>query len=1115
MVGQVVGQVAQKAAKKGIEKLFQQLLKNKIQKEGIASISRGITKPTRKSIGELTAINQGSPAFQNRVGFVENYFKNNKIETLDDLNLLFDNLRNPKVNKMLDPNLTVEGVGQGKFPPYEGQIKDMGTNLKNVIRWSNMSDKMKTTYTNKISDILRQKARDVSHVGRTEIDYKNFENNLSNIKSIMEKDKTKSFVDAFKEAVSEVKSTRSGFRKQTWDYWTKDRLFEGKLTSGRLQKENPDLYNFFKDIIKVPKVEPRGSLTKEYGKTPYDYIKAFTQRDNPEMYNMLFTKDKNGKIVQKPILQKIFGEKFLRQMHLMGENLGSTTVANLKDLVSKYEMIPKEFVNLIRRPQYIGTPKMNSEHLLIEMGRTKGEKGLIDLLVDKFDVMGYNWTKNKKGPGGTWNPISTKEKLSKSDIEKIKEINVQIKAKEKALRDLGLESVFYDPSKKNLVYFGGEFVKDVKTGIERFVSPKDANLMKLRKEYLAGNRKDGGLINDPLTAMMNSGGFMDYGEMKPVAPLLDPGERQYLQLGGKAASEAAKAAAKAGVKYIKKQVLPKVIGHTTKIMEKLAAPKDAPKVIPKPWAVFDEKGNPIIDFRLKKDADLWLKQEKGSTPAGDDYYTKTLNYKVAPKETVTATAMEETPAMVWKSPEIIANAPMEIAQGKQWNGILKKAGVSPKELDDTSLGPFLEIQHPDKKFTKAQLLEEFNNLAPKIEVLATGKRDQGKYLTNILTKFNSVRDSISDFSGKDQSVLNNFAGILEKVAGAKTDTQLNVLANQTNKLMKQAYGINNALISDQIPTTRQIPAPIRSIFGDMQELFKTRGAAHKFDKRPSHASDQVLPGGVNYREYAFTYTPNQLRSTEPIYNPSSHTFGFADDVIKNMFVHTRISDRTDNFGRKLIFVEEIQSDMHQRPQKAIREGRDSGYATRKDKILSAQTYIDEMAVLQNKIDAILAREPNHASLPALYKQRGTLSDKIEKIRTAVSGGGDMPEGPFQRSEDYGSFVMKYLLRLAKEGNYDGVAVSTGNIKNRKGYGPEERQKGHYGFYDKIMQKVMKKIAKNVDLEYNRTVINDGAVNWGNVPILILKEADKVMKGLPSFREGGLNRENFVDVVPLL
>jgi len=627
-----------------------------------------------------------------------------------------------------------------------------------------------------------------------------------------------------------------------------------------------------------------------------------------------------------------------------------------------------------------------------------------------------------------------------------------------------------------------------------------------------GKLAEGGLINDPLTAMMSSGGFMDYGEMKPVVPPLDPGERQHLVKGGKGKGPIPTPGT--AVQYIKRQVLPKVIGHTTKIMEKLAAPKDATKVVPKPWAVVDRDGLPIKDFKTEKDANKWLYDKKETVPE-NEYYESTIDYSVKPVEQIKAApVVEETPAMMWKAPEIIANAPMEIAQGKQWYGILKKAGVSPKELDDTSLGPFLDIQQPNTKFTKKQLLEEFDNLAPKIEVLTTGKRDQGKYLTNILKKFNNVRDSISDFSGKDQAVLNNFAGILQKVNAAKTDKQLSVLANQTNKIMKQSYGIDNALMSDQIPTTRQIPAPIRSIFGDMQELFKTRGAAHAFDKKPSHTGDQTLPGGVNYREYMFKYTPNALRFTEPTYTPG-HSFNFSDEVAKNTFVHARISDRTDNFGRKLLFVEEIQSDMHQKPQKAIRSGQPSGYATRKDKILSAQTYIDEMAVLQNKIDAILAREPNHASLPALYKQRGTLAAKIEKIRGEVSGGGSIPEGPFQRSEDYGSFVMKYLLRLAKEGNYDGVAVSTGNIKNRRGYGSEEETKGHYGFYDKIMQKVMKKIAKNADLEYNRTVINDGAVNWGNVPILILKEIDKVMKGLPSFREGGLNRENFVDVVPLL
>jgi hypothetical protein len=695
----------------------------------------------------------------------------------------------------------------------------------------------------------------------------------------------------------------------------------------------------------------------------------------------------------------------------------------------------------------------------------------------------------------------------KNDMETT---NTHISNIERDMRKLGLVSAIWDNAKKSFNYYGKPYDKQV----EGLLEDMQKTYMLRNPPYNISPGYNKNLIEYWMKKIgHNDGGLVDYGEMKPVVPTLDPGERQNLVKGG--SKKGPIPTPGTAVQYIKRQVLPKVIGHTTKIMDKLTAPKG--DVVVKPWAVVDRDGLPIKDFKTEKDAEKWLYDKKETVPE-NEYYESTIDYSVKPVEQIkTAPVVEETPAIMWKAPEVISNAPMEIAQGKQWLGILKKAGVSPKELDDTSLAPFLEIHEPNTKFTKAQLLKEFDDLVPKIEVLTTGKRDQSKYLKNIVTKFNSVRDSISDFSGKDQGVLNSFAGILQKVNAAKTDKELSVLANQTNKIMKQGYGINNALMSDQIPTIRQIPAPIRSIFGDMQELFKTRGAAHAFDKKPSHAGDQVLPGGVNYREYMFKYTPNQFRGDEPRYTPG-HSFSFSDDVAQNTFVHARISDRTDNFGRKLLFVEEIQSDMHQRPQKRIREGESSGYATRQDKIVGAEPLIQELKVLQNKIDAILAREPNHSSLPALYQKRGTLADKIEKIRLESSGtgkGGNIPEGPFQRSEDYGSFVMKYLLRLAKEGNYDGVAVSTGSIKNRKGYGSEEETKGHYGFYDKIMQKVLKKIAKNADLEYNRTVINDGAVNWGNVPILILKEVDKVMKGLPSFREGGLNRENFVDVVPLL
>ena len=66
-----------------------------------------------------------------------------------------------------------------------------------------------------------------------------------------------------------------------------------------------------------------------------------------------------------------------------------------------------------------------------------------------------------------------------------------------------------------------------------------------------------------------------------------------------------------------------------------------------------------------------------------------------------------------------------------------------------------------------------------------------------------------------------------------------------------------------------------------------------------------------------------------------------------------------------------------------------------------------------------------------------------------------------------------------------------------------------------MQKELKKLAKKYGIDYVNTVINDGKINWGNVPLLLLKNTDKVMEGFQAFKTGGLARENFVDVVPLL
>tara|TARA_R110002050_G_scaffold50231_3_gene116158 strand:- start:308 stop:4009 length:3702 start_codon:yes stop_codon:yes gene_type:complete len=692
-------------------------------------------------------------------------------------------------------------------------------------------------------------------------------------------------------------------------------------------------------------------------------------------------------------------------------------------------------------------------------------------------------------------------KMNFTDVEKLKI--------DKLLKKLKTTSMFIDV-KGQVTPYGAN--KEDPYAINRLTDKEFLELINIlskknyRKiaEYVRGKGNEG----IPEFNKFNKGGSVDYGEMKQVVPLLDPGESQHLNVGGKAAG----AAGKAAVQYVKNQIMPSVLKNVSQIASKML-PKDTTN----PFVVVDKNNLPIKDFKTQNEADKWL-NTKGETVPEDEFYESIINYSVKSKDQIqseTVSTIQETPAMVYKTPDVIKNSPMEIAQGKQWLGILKKSGVSPKELDDTSIGPYLSIQAPNKKITKAELMETFDLVSPNFEVIALGKRDAGKMSKNIIDKFNQVKSNVQ-MSGTDQGVVNNFGAILQNTMTATTDKQLSSVSKQLNSLLKRAYGIDSALSSSDLATNTQIAAPIRSILGDLSELLKTRGASLTYESTPKHSGDQVLPGGNNYRELAFKWTPGSLRKSESGYIPS-HSFGLKDERAQGIFVHSRLSDRTDNYGRKILFVEEIQSDMHQRAQKTLREGGTNVYKTREDKMIGVQPAIDEMTALQGKIDRILAVDPTNQALPSLYQKRESLAAKIQEIRDTMgsSGGGGTPEGPFQRSGDYGSFVMKYLLRLAKENNYDGVALSTGNIKNRRGYGSIESQKGHYGFYDKIMQKELKKLAKKYGIDYVNTVINDGKINWGNVPLLLLKNTDKVMEGFQAFKTGGLARENFVDVVPLL
>lgn len=107
------------------------------------------------------------------------------------------------------------------------------------------------------------------------------------------------------------------------------------------------------------------------------------------------------------------------------------------------------------------------------------------------------------------------------------------------------------------------------------------------------------------------------------------------------------------------------------------------------------------------------------------------------------------------------------------------------------------------------------------------------------------------------------------------------------------------------------------------------------------------PGGKNYREILLTLPPEEGQDT--------FKSGHFDQ--KNILAHVRLSDRVDAEGRKTLFIEEMQSDMHQ-------QGREKGYK---------------------------------------------------------SEGGEVPDAPFKNTEAWAGLALKRMIRMAVEQGYDSVA----------------------------------------------------------------------------------------------
>lgn len=314
----------------------------------------------------------------------------------------------------------------------------------------------------------------------------------------------------------------------------------------------------------------------------------------------------------------------------------------------------------------------------------------------------------------------------------------------------------------------------------------------------------------------------------------------------------------------------------------------------------------------------------------------------------------------------------DLPQGKgspaQWEGIIKnltQKGIKSEEIQWSGVQDWLKEQKGN--VTKDQLLDYLKANELKVEEVVKG----GKTF-----KFGSVKEYLTEIQK------------LEK-----------------QKKWDEAEKLNEEMEAFDL--------------GDNQDT------GTKFQK-------YTVPGGKKYRELLIKLPSEAGVKPKEGFSSSVEARAWEDKARKdyksshfdepNILSHIRFNERVATDGKKIMFIEEVQSDWHQ-------EGRNKGYKS-KDADDIVKKLREERSVLADERDALAKqRDPVTNQIKEekkwhdLSRQMESLADTIRQYDNERSG---VPDAPFKTS--WPELAFKRALRWAVENDFDRVAWTTGEMQ---------------------------------------------------------------------------------------
>ena len=227
---------------------------------------------------------------------------------------------------------------------------------------------------------------------------------------------------------------------------------------------------------------------------------------------------------------------------------------------------------------------------------------------------------------------------------------------------------------------------------------------------------------------------------------------------------------------------------------------------------------------------------------------------------------------------------------------------------------------------------------------------------------------------------------------------------------------------------------------------KGLGVPEQVITNPTQFDKYTLAGGENYREILLTlpqkpkalpegfnvdaYSVNGV-TKYGVYDANGQRYGSGvtkDEALQrfnelhqdkpyqsshfkepNILAHMRVNDRIDADGKKMLLVEEIQSDWHQ-------AGREKGYQNK------SGVYGEKVTPEEYKRGVELQNQQRNQSEPLTPSEQAELSNIMTRHEASIVGA-RVPDAPFK--DTWYQLALKRLTKYAADNGYERIGLTTG------------------------------------------------------------------------------------------